>query len=397
MFLPIDNVPRDYAWGSRTAIAEILGRKSSGGPEAELWLGSHSANPSFLVEPAARQGSAKTLDEYLTSQGQPQLGFLLKVLAAAEPLSLQVHPTSEQAREGFARENAAGIPRDAPHRNYRDASAKPELIMALADGLEALSGFRPVSESLGVIGDFARAASTSGDEAGAAAMMAFALRVAQDGLADAATFALTDARSVDMTNSVVDVARRDDAEVSPRESETVRWLADAFGCEPGILIALLLNRVTLREGEALFLGAGNLHAYLRGAGIEVMAASDNVLRGGLTTKHVDVAELLRVASWEPISAPVWPATPESPSVVAFYPPVDDFVLFRVSDPEPSATVLARGSGIVLALDGALEVAGSASRAVVERGDALYVSADEFPLTFTGRGRAVVATGENASE
>ena len=396
MFLPIDNVPRDYAWGSRTAIAEILGRKASGGPEAEYWLGSHPASPSFVVESGGTNDSATTLNAFLADSGQPQLGFLLKVLAAAQPLSLQVHPTSEQAREGFARESAAGIPRDAPHRNYRDASAKPELIMALAEGLEALSGFRPVSESIGVIGDFARVASTSGDEPGSAAMTAFAGRVAERGLADAATFALTDARAVDLTHSVVEAARGDGAELNPRESETVRWLADACGRDPGILIALLLNRVTLREGEALFLGAGNLHAYLRGSGIEVMAASDNVLRGGLTTKHVDVPELLRVASWEPLAAPVWPATPEGPGVVAFYPPVDDFVLFHVSDPEPSATVPKRGSGIVLALDGTLAVTGSASRAVVERGDALYVSADEFPLTFSGRGRAVVATGENAS-
>jgi mannose-6-phosphate isomerase len=264
--------------------------------------------------------------------------------------------------------------------------------MALTDGFEALSGFRLVSESLGVIGGYSREAATSGDEAGANELMAFASRVAEGGLADAATFALTDPRATHLTQSVVDVARRDGAEVNPRERETVRWLADAFGGDPGILIALLLNRVTLRAGEALFLGAGNLHAYLRGVGIEVMAASDNVLRGGLTTKHVDVPELLRVALWEPLAAPVWPATPESPGVVAFYPPVDDFVLFSVTNPEDSATVLARGAGIILALDGALTVAGSASHAVVNRGDALYVSADEFPLTFSGRGRAVVAAG-----
>ena len=392
MFLPIDNVPRDYAWGSRTAIAEILGRHASGGPEAELWLGSHPGCPSRLISPGVSESEQTTLDTYLAKRGEPPLGFLLKVLAAAQPLSLQVHPTTEQALEGFARENAAGIPLDAPERNYRDASAKPELIMALADGFEALSGFRPVSESLRVLSDFSRLASTGGDEAGAQALTAFALRVAQDGLADAVTFALTDARAVDLTRSVVVVARREGSEGNPRERETVRWLADAFGDDPGILIGLLLNRVTLRAGEALFLGAGNLHAYLCGSGIEVMSASDNVLRGGLTGKHVDVPELLRVASWEPLAAPVWPATSEAPGVVAFHPPVDDFVLFSVTDPEPTATIVAGGLGIVLALEGSLDVVGSASRTVVERGDALYVSADEFPLTFSGRGRAVVATG-----
>ena len=222
--------------------------------------------------------------------------------------------------------------------------------------------------------------------------MAFAVRVAEHGLADAATFALTEPEAVGITNSLVNVARHETAEVNARDRETVCWLADAFGSDPGILIALLLNRVTLHAGEALFLGAGNLHAYLRGVGIEVMAASDNVLRGGLTSKNVDVAELLRVASWEPLAAPVWPATPEGPGVVAFHPPVDDFALFSVSAPAPSATVVTRGPGIVLALSGSLTVAGSQSRTVLERGEALFVSADEFPLTFSGGGRAVVATG-----
>jgi len=390
MFLLIDNVPRDYAWGSPTAIAHQLGRIPSGKPEAELWLGTHPVSPSVIVEPGVTSGT--TLADYLDQHGQPPLGFLLKVLAAERPLSLQVHPTVAQAREGFARENAAGIPLDAPQRNYRDASAKPELIMALADGFEALSGFRPVSDGIAVVREFSRAAAGAGDEAGATALMAFAVRVAEKGLADAATFALTESSAVDLTNSVIAVARREGGNVDPRERETVRWLADAVGSDPGILIALLLNRVTLKAGEALFLGAGNLHAYLCGVGIEVMAASDNVLRGGLTSKHIDVPELLRVASWEPLAAPVWPATPEGPGVVAFHPPVDDFALFSVSAPAPSATVVTRGPGIVLALSGSLTVAGSQSHTVLERGAALFVSADEFPLTFSGGGRAVVATG-----
>jgi len=396
MFLPIDNVPRDYAWGSRTAIAETLGRVASGNPEAELWLGTHPASPSLVIDPDASEAEQTTLDTYLAEHGQPPLGFLMKVLAAAQPLSLQVHPTTEQALEGFARESAAGIPLDAPHRNYRDASAKPELIMALADGFEALSGFREISESLTVLREFARAAATGGDEDGASAVTDFALRVAQNGLADAVTFALTDPRAFDIARAVTDAAASELSEMSPRNRETVLWLADEFGADPGILIALLLHRVTLRAGQALYLGAGNLHAYLRGVGIEVMAASDNVLRGGLTSKHVDVPELLRVASWEPVAAPVWPAAPEGPGVVAFRPPVEDFVLYSVSNPKPSAVVTSQDPGIVLALDGELSVMGSASRTVLARGQALFVSADEFPLAFSGRGRVVMATGQNTN-
>ena len=394
MFLPIDNVPRDYAWGSLTAIAESLGRAASGKPEAELGLGTHPASPSVVVDPVVAEAEQTTLDRYLAEHDQPPLGFLLKVLAAAQPLSLQVHPTTDQALEGFARENAAGIPLDAPHRNYRDASAKPELIMALADGFEALSGFREISESLSVLQEFARAATAAGDESGASAVTDFALRVAQNGLADAVTFALTDPQASDIAQAVTDAATSEHSEVNSRDRETVLWLADEFGADPGILIALLLHRVTLRAGQALYLGAGNLHAYLRGVGIEVMAASDNVLRGGLTSKHVDVPELLRVASWEPVAAPLWPATPEGSGVVAFRPPVDDFVLYSVSNPDPSAVVSSRDPGIVLALEGELSITGSSSRTVLARGQALFVSADEFPLVFSGQGRVVMATGQN---
>ncbi len=394
MFLPIDNVPRDYAWGSRTAIAEALGRVASGGPEAELWLGTHPASPSLVVDPGVAPNERTTLDRYLSAHGQPPLSFLLKVLAAARPLSLQVHPTTEQAREGFARENAAGIPLDAPHRNYRDASAKPELIMALADGFEALSGFRDISESLTVLREFAQAATAVGDVVGASAVTDFALRVAQHGLADAVTFALTDPRATDIARAVRDAASSGASDISPRDRETILWLTDEFGVDPGILIALLLHRVTLRAGQALYLGAGNLHAYLRGLGIEVMAASDNVLRGGLTTKHIDVPELLRVASWEPVAAPFWPASPEGSGVAAFRPPVDDFVLYSVRDPGPSAVVTSHDPGIVLVLEGELSVSGASSSTVLTRGQALFVSSDEFPVSFTGRGYAVLATGQN---
>jgi mannose-6-phosphate isomerase len=132
MFVGITNTPRDYAWGSTTAIADLLGTVPSGGPEAELWLGGHPGSPSRI----------RGTDAALPSVLEGRLPFLLKVLAAASPLSLQAHPTSAQAAEGFARENALGIPLDAPDRNYRDAFHKPELIYALKDGFRALCGFR---------------------------------------------------------------------------------------------------------------------------------------------------------------------------------------------------------------------------------------------------------------
>ena len=142
MLLRIENTPRPYAWGSTTAIADLLGTTPSGGPEAELWLGDHPGSPARIVEGAPESDLAA----HLQARGQ-KLSFLLKVLAAAEPLSLQAHPTIAQARAGFARENAAGIALDDPTRNYKDELHKPELIYALSDPFIALAGFRPVESA----------------------------------------------------------------------------------------------------------------------------------------------------------------------------------------------------------------------------------------------------------
>ncbi|GMA27996.1 type I phosphomannose isomerase catalytic subunit [Arenivirga flava] len=154
MLIPISNMPRDYGWGSRTLIAEALGRPAGDGPEAELWLGAHPGSPSRIDEPALTGGAAD-LAEWIeadpASAGVDRLPFLLKLLAAAAPLSLQAHPSPEQAREGFERENALGIPLDAPHRNYKDASAKPELVVALSERFEALSGFREPAEVVALL------------------------------------------------------------------------------------------------------------------------------------------------------------------------------------------------------------------------------------------------------
>ena len=392
MFLPIDNVPRDYAWGSRTAISNLLGLSPSGAPEAELWLGSHPACPSRVRDIDGPSTHAQTLDTYLAQTGTPPLSFLLKVLAADSPLSLQVHPTTAQAQAGFARETQAGIAVDAPHRIYRDESAKPELIMALDDGFEALSGFRDVAKTITVLRSFAVAAEASGDPTGAAALTDFVGHIDRDGLAHAVRFALTSPDVQVAVSAVVGVARRGPQGVDSREAETVRWLSDAFGTDPGVLIGLLLHRVTLKPGEALFLGAGNLHSYLRGVGIEIMSASDNVVRGGLTTKYVDVDELLRVARWEPVAVPLWPGVTEAPGVVAFHPPVDGFTLYALAQPGEGSVIDAQGPGIALGLTTAVTLRGAHGRVTLDRGEAVYISKDEFPLMASGTGRAVLATG-----
>jgi mannose-6-phosphate isomerase len=372
MFVGITNTPRDYAWGSTTAIAALRGVEPSGRPEAELWLGAHPGSPSKLV------GRAGTLADIVDGR----LPFLLKVLAAATPLSLQAHPTPAQARAGFARENAAGIPLDAPERNYKDAFHKPEIIYALSDPFRALSGFRAVADTRAVLEPVA-------DDDRIAPLVA-RLTVDAD-LRSTFEWLITRGEGVDdLIAAVVEAA----STVDGPSWETVRTLAEHYPGDPGIAISLLFHTVDLRPGEVLYLPAGNIHAYLSGLGIELMAASDNVLRGGLTPKHVDVPELLEVLDFRPLPAPyLRPDEPES-GVAVFRPNVPDFALTVVSmdaaERGVDVTIPASGPAIAFAGTGAVVLTGAAGSFTLDRGCAVYVTG-EATLRVEGDGQLFLAT------
>ena len=312
MFVPIANEPRDYAWGSRTLLADYLGRDRSGDPEAELWFGAHPGCPALVT---AGAGTGATLDAALDAAELRHPAILLKVLAAGEPLSLQVHPDAARAKAGFEREDAAGIPRDAPERCYRDPHPKPELVVAVTP-FEALSGFRPHEQALAVFDALA-------DEDARLAPVAERVRAG-----DALAWLLSDAADVARAVEAVPSAAAAIAPAHPVEADTVARLVAAHPRDPGILIALLLNRVTLQPGEALYLPAGNMHAYLSGLGIELMSASDNVLRCAFTPKHIDVAELLEVVDRTPLADPRLPA--ERLEGATAYRPDAPFELRRVA-------------------------------------------------------------------
>ncbi|MFL6144442.1 MAG: mannose-6-phosphate isomerase, class I [Labedaea sp.] len=290
------NAVRPYAWGSRTVLAELLGRPvPAPHPEAELWMGAHPGDPSTLddgtsladvvaADPAGQLGPA------VAARWGGRLPFLLKVLAAEEPLSLQAHPSAEQAAAGFAVEEAAGIPRDAAIRNYPDPTAKPELLCALTE-FHALAGFRDPHRTVALL----RAIQTPGlapyvdllaaqpDRQGLRALFTTWITLPQPAL---------DRLEPELLDACVTHVR-EHGEFVP-ECRTILQLGESYPGDAGLLAALLLNRLVLAPGEAIFLPAGNLHTYLHGAGVEILANSDNVLRGGLTPKHVDVPELLRV-------------------------------------------------------------------------------------------------------
>jgi mannose-6-phosphate isomerase len=383
MFLGITNTPRDYAWGSVTAIPELLGRTVTGAPQAELWLGAHPGSPSVVVNPAM-VGGADTLLDWITAEPQDALGpdrtglpFLLKVLAAAAPLSLQAHPTPEQAREGYEREEAAGVPIDDPARNYKDPFPKPELVVALSERFEALSGFRPVTDTL---------ADVEALDAGSGRLGPLAAHL-QHGLEDTVRWLETgDSSAQAVVQAVSDLAAALADDALTANTATVRDLAASYPGDPGIVVSLLMHRVTLAAGEAMYLPAGNIHAYLDGLGIELMAPSDNVLRGGLTPKHVDVPELLRVLDFTAYPAPVLAPESVAPGVERFAPDGVGFALLRITgDGRPvglasGGVAPLHGPSIAICTAGAVTLVGATSATLLRQGESCYITPDEGDVT-----------------
>lgn len=378
----LDGAIRDYAWGSRSVIAELQGRPTpSDGPEAEYWLGAHPSAPATVLWAGARVELPQLLaaeprhwlgDEVLNRFGH-RLPFMLKLLAPERALSLQAHPDAEQARAGYAAEEAAG-----EHRNYVDPYHKPELLVAVQP-FEALCGFRAPAASADAL---------AGLGVAALAPVVAALRTGVDGLADAVRMLL--AWPEGQRGELVATAVRGAAQAPTPESELVRRLAAQYPADPGVLVALLLNHVHLDPGQAIWMPAGNLHAYLRGCGVEILAASDNVLRGGLTPKRVDVPELLRVLRFEVLADPVVSPIEVAPGIVTWRVPVDDFALYRVRVEDTVADLDPIGPRVVLCVNGRLEIRDAAEAVILEGGQAAFGSAGAGPLILTGKGEAYVA-------
>ena len=375
------NTPRDYAWGSTTLIAELEGRTPTGAPEAEVWFGDHPGHP-------ARVPDGRTLGEWLASgdapEGTPErLPYLLKILAAGSPLSIQAHPSKAQAEEGFAREEAAGTPRDAATRTYRDANHKPEIIVALSDRFLALAGLRDLDatrrflEAVGEATAPLRAVLDSHpDDADAlAAALIWILSPAAGAQVSEIIAAATDAASDEFRD----------------ELELVRHLQSHYPGDPGIVVAMLLNLVILRRGQGVFVPAGVLHAYIEGLGVEIMAASDNVLRGGLTPKHIDVAELTAILDPRPGPAPV--LDPAAGTARTFTGGVPDFVLTQVTaDPSAAVEVRMNGIAIAVATSGEVEITGADTqdRLTLRPGSAALITPNEGSVSISGTGEVFIA-------
>ncbi|MEV6162987.1 mannose-6-phosphate isomerase, class I [Streptomyces sp. NPDC052052] len=329
----LSNTVRPYAWGSTTAIPALLGTVPTGEPQAEMWMGAHPGAPSRLTRTGSTRtgeaGRERTLTEVIAADPERELGratvekfgprlpFLLKLLAAGAPLSLQVHPDLAQAQQGYADEERRAVPIDAPHRMYKDAHHKPELICALTP-FTGLCGFRrpgEAAEAMAALGvdalkPYVDLLGTHPEEAALREVLTAILG------ADPSTMAET-----------VNLAAAACARLGGAHAPYAR-IARHFPGDPGVIAAMLLNHVELQPGEAVFLGAGVPHAYLDGLGVEVMASSDNVLRCGLTPKHIDVPELLRVVRFEATAPGVLRPEAAGSGEELYETPVDEFRLSR---------------------------------------------------------------------
>jgi len=388
--LPLKNPIRNYPWGSTSALAAIRGDVAGPVPEAELWMGAHPAAPSEVEVNGTWRSLVSAVDENpqamlgsrVTAAHGPRLPFLLKLLAAAEPLSLQAHPSDERARAGFARENAFGIPLDAPHRSYKDDSHKPELLCALSP-FHALVGFREVARTIRLLESLSMPSLRPLLDA---LTLSPADRALRTFFGLAITASPTFRREIAEGTRAACVARLDQSGEFARELAWGARIGELYPGDPGIVVALALNLVVLAPGEAIYLPAGNLHAYLEGTGVEIMASSDNVLRGGLTTKHVDVPELMDVLDFHAVPVNLVPTVTRGREV-EYRTPAPEFTLSRLDFGGEHAVIgPITGPEILVATAGAFEARRESETATLEAGAALFVPAaagGEITLAGTG--------------
>jgi len=394
-FYKLRNQIKHYNWGSPDFIPRLMGLVSNGEPYAELWMGSHAGSPSLVSLPSGEMSLeeliARDPRSYLgekTAERYGALPFLFKLLAAEKPLSIQAHPNLAQAREGFERENRAGLAQDAPNRCYRDSNHKPEIICALTP-FTGMCGFRSPDEIWRLLSIFLDSAPASVREGFTPLLQALeipnptiALRIFFQTL-----FTISQELREALTKFILSVHDTENC-----EWELMRDFARLYPGDPAMIAPLYLNVFRLEPGEAFFLKAGVLHAYTYGFGIELMADSDNVLRGGLTSKHIDIPELIKVLDFNPLKPQV--IKPETNFSCFTYPtPCEEFSLTVMRGTGgminiPSAFAQSASIGIVT--DGEVSISGM----VLKQGESAFfppANSREKPLVLQGHFTLYIAS------
>ena len=416
-FFKLSNHVKHYEWGSPDWIPRLLGLANTGGkPWAELWMGSHPAASSTVNingdEISLAGFIARNTEYCLGKQAAEQYGalpFLFKLLAAQAPLSIQAHPNLVQAREGFERENKAGIAIDAPNRNYRDSNHKPEIICALTP-FTGMCGFRPPDEIRRLLQAFLSpplppepvslrrgfaplfAALETADTAAALRNFLNALFGLSAALRDELT------AYIGGCGAMAAGGGETTAGISPLQWKLMADFAARYPGDPALVSPLYLNIFQLKPGEAVFLRDGALHAYIYGLGVELMANSDNVLRGGLSLKHIDVPELLNILDYSPLRPEILRPNYGAGAAGCFcYPAVcDEFSLLTMNGGNGAAAPALNGPAICIVTAGELHITGGESQdgIILKTGESVFIPAcgnEGKPPVFEGSYTLYAAT------
>lgn len=383
--LKMINKVQNYDWGSKTALTQLFSIPNPEHlPMAELWMGAHPKASSLVINP--KTGHSIPLIDLIANDPEKILGkkiartfarlpFLFKVLCAAKPLSVQVHPSKKYAKVGFAKENAAGIPIDSPIRNYKDDNHKPELIYAVTP-FKAMNAFRPLDEIAELL-DFVSAAHPE--------IQFFVQSPSKEKLAK--LFAQILSLSGEQKELALGVLK---AALNSRQGEpwnTIKQMVSLYPEDTGLFVPLLLNVVELQPGEAMFLYARTPHAYIHGVGLEIMANSDNVLRAGLTNKHIDVPELIANVDFIPKKGKNLFIEPQkSGNICKYHIPVEDFAFNIYSINDTGTNITNETASILFCIDGELVLTSGNDEIKICPGESVFLSAFEHEVYITGLGK-----------
>ena len=407
-FFALKNTVKNYDWGSPEWIPELLGEENiSRTPYAELWMGTHPAGPSSVTFPDSTEMPLSALIERapetflgeLAAERFGKLPFLFKVLAVENSLSIQAHPNKTQAEKGFEWENQLGIPLDSPSRNYRDANHKPEIIAAITP-FTALCGFRKPSEIISRISGLCKVISPT-DSTGTVLLALESLIAALSAVQENSFKAfLSTLFSMGMqAKSALSPAIKTSLSSLEREFPQYKYewhlcsyFASLYPCDTGILAPLYLNTVKLAPNEALYIPAGVLHAYIHGMGVELMADSDHVLRGGLTAKHIDTGELLQVLTFDEYHPEIITVPEPLPQKFSYPCPATEFTLSLMQSSGNTAAYAADEASIVLVTKGsaAIQVKESGEALTLNSGSSIFIPQGKETLLFSGTFTAYAA-------
>ncbi|MDX7986478.1 mannose-6-phosphate isomerase [Xenorhabdus sp. 12] len=384
MLKMINNI-QHYDWGSKTALTDIYGIDNPDNqPMAELWMGAHPKSSSLVTDP--QTGETITLNALIASDPKKHLGertahqfqrlpFLFKVLCAAQPLSIQVHPDKKSAEIGFAKENSAGIPVDSAQRNYKDDNHKPELVYALTP-FKAMNAFRPLSEITQLLASVSAAHPD---------IQTFLQHPSEKTL----SFLFSQLLNMQGDQKHLAIAVLKSALNSNQGEpwDTIRKMTAFYPDDNGLFSPLLLNVVELEPGQAMFLYARTPHAYLEGVALEVMANSDNVLRAGLTSKHIDVPELMANLDFIPKFANTLLTLPKQEKGALNYPvPVNDFCFSVYAVQEQPITLVNDSASILFCFEGQVDISTDKQQLRLFSGESVFLSAIEQAVIIQGSGK-----------